>query len=170
MRSANPRKKAAAYREATTLLPGFFEAWFNLGVALDGLSDRRTAAAYEKALSIKNDSLPALRNLGRLWLRMNLPGKAAETLRTAAQLSPGTAQSYNDLGEALRRSGKAGESADCFRKAVSLEPGTPRRITTWASPCPPLGDNAGAAGAFERISGFHRTPRTLKRSESGWND
>lgn len=150
VRSANPAEKAAAYREATTLLPGFFEAWFNLGVALDGLSDQENAAAaYEKALSIKNDSLPALRNLGRLWLRMNLPGKAAETLRTAAELSPGTAQSYNDLGEALRRSGKAGESADCFRKAVSLEPGHAAAHYNLGLALSSLGDNAGAAGAFE---------------------
>jgi Tfp pilus assembly protein PilF/uncharacterized protein (DUF779 family) len=129
VRATAPAAKREAYRLAVTLLPEFFEAWFNLAVSAAAQHKPENAeAAYRKAAALRPDAVAVYRNLGRLCLRMKAPEKALASFREAARLAPDTPQSYNDLGEAWRRLEKADQAVAAFEKALTLDPAyTPAR-------------------------------------------
>jgi len=117
-------EKARHYRTATQLLPGFFEAWFNLGVAYAQAGALEQAAkAYRKAAATGPGSVKVNRNLGRVLLERGDFAAAEKAFRKALTLAPGSAQSYNDLGVALREQGRANEAAEAFREALARDPG-----------------------------------------------
>jgi len=121
--AADPADKQAAYALATTLLPGFFRAWFNLGVARTLLEDHEGAvAAYEKAADLDPESVGVWRNLGRLHLRQEAHEAAVAAFEKAAALAPALPQSYNDLGEAWRQAENAAKAEAAFKQALEHDP------------------------------------------------
>lgn len=123
VRAASASAKMQAYQIATRLLPAFYEAWFNLGVAATASGELEQAErAYLRALELRSNAVEAHRNLGRLYLRQGRDSRAIAAFDTAARLAPGEAQSYNDLGEAYRRSGRLEGAVEAFQKAIALRP------------------------------------------------
>lgn len=115
--------KIEAYRLAVRLLPGFYEAWFNLGVTASGAGETALAVeAYERAASLRPDALEAARNLGRQYLTMGHYDQALAAFNRACELAPGLPQSYNDLGEAFRKMNRLEDAVQEYNKALMLDP------------------------------------------------
>lgn len=116
------QEKVAAYETATALLPDFFRAWFNLGVARHQADHIEGAiVAYERAAALDSASLAVWRNLGRLYLKESAYDQAVDAFRHAVRLAPEQPQSYNDWGEALRQADAREAAAEAYQKALSLD-------------------------------------------------
>ncbi len=116
-------EKAAAYRTAVTLLPDFYEAWFNLGVAETVRGDVVAAeAAYRRAAALRPEMPAPHRNLGRLLLRCERREEAVACFAEALRLAPDAPQSHNDFGEACRQTGRLREAVQAFDEALRLDP------------------------------------------------
>ncbi len=119
----HPEEKAEAYAMAATLLPDFYEAWFNLGVAESERGDFAAAeAAYRRAAMLRPEALAPRRNLGRLLLRGERREEAVACFAEAVWLAPDAPRSHNDLGEAYRQAFRLEEAAEAFEKALRLDP------------------------------------------------
>ncbi len=120
--SPDPSEKATAYQKAVQLLPAFYEAWFNLGVAsAAGTHYAEARAAYVQAEKLRPDATEVPRNMGRLALHEEKFDEAIACFQKAVALAPDAPQSYNDLGEAYRRAGQTKPAVGAFEKAVSLD-------------------------------------------------
>ncbi len=154
--STSPMEKVGAYATAVKLLPSFYEAWFNLGVAYAATGNPPSAVeAYRRAVALRPDAIEPQRNLGRVLLAQSDLDAAAACFQRAVELAPDDAASYNDVGEAQRRSGNLDAAAESFGKALALRPEYPAAqynlALTWAS----LGQNEKAAEAFEAYLGHN---------------
>lgn len=115
--------KVAAYEVAVLVLPAFYEAQFNLGVARTAARDLEGAiAAYGEAAALRPGAAAPYRNLGRLYLKTQAYEDAIAAFERAAEAAPEDAQSHNDLGEAFRRAGRLAEAASAFRRGLALDP------------------------------------------------
>jgi len=124
VRAAACADKARMYEKAVRLLPAFFEAWFNLGLARAACGDPDgAAAAYESARKLRPEAIAPLRNLGLLRLAAGDTGGALECFGEAARLSPEDARLRNDFGVALQRAERHAEAADAFRECLRITPG-----------------------------------------------
>jgi len=124
VRALAPAEKAVAYGLAITLLPEFFEAWFNLAVAetasgnLDGAQ-----RAYREAEALRPKAVHVQRNLGRLFRRHQRYPEAAACFERALELAPSSPQSYNDVGETYRQLKRFDEAVRAFQRGLELDPG-----------------------------------------------
>jgi Flp pilus assembly protein TadD len=122
VRTAIPEEKTRAYTMAVTLLPAFFEAWFNLGVAETSRGNLPAAlAAYDKATILRPEDMRVLRNVGRLYLRQKDYAAAVEVFDRVRKTRPGDPQAHNDYGVALRRLGRPEEAARAFQDALKAD-------------------------------------------------
>ncbi len=120
--SDDMKKKYEYYKKSAQLFPEFFEAWFNLGVVSEYLSDYQMAEkAYKRAITLDNQSIESKRNLGRLLLKMNRLEEAKETFESLVSLCSNCPQVYNDLGETLRRMNQLDKAEEYFNKAITLD-------------------------------------------------
>jgi len=120
--ASNPIEKAAEYRAAVGLLPSFYEAWFNLAVALSAVNDTGAAAdAYRHAAELRPRDVAVFRNLGRVLLKQQRFQEAVATFERAAVLVPDQATIQNDLGEAYRQAGQFDKAEQAFLKALALD-------------------------------------------------
>lgn len=120
--ATDPARKIECYRKAVIIRDHFFEAWFNLGVALQIAGQQEDAAeAYRKALTLQPGTRRVLRNLGRALLDLDQTDEAVTVFEQA--VSPDApAEVYNDLGVALNRSGRYDAAEAAFREAVARNP------------------------------------------------
>jgi outer membrane protein assembly factor BamD (BamD/ComL family) len=122
--ASDPAEKVAAYGLSVKLLPAFFEAWFNLGVAQTAAGNKAGAEqAYKEAGALRKDAVQVKRNLGRLLLRQRRYNEAIRSFEEAVMLRPDSPQTYNDLGEAYRKGERLIEAVAAFKKVIELEPG-----------------------------------------------
>jgi len=152
--AAEPERKIASYREAVTLLPNFFEGWFNLAVAYTAAKDVENAvAAYRQtdALSLDDHRLLLVqRNLGRLFAGAARWKDAAACFERAAQLAPEDAGAFNDLGEASRHLDDLEKAEECFLVALELRPDYPAARYNLGLTYAATGNNAKAAEQLEQ--------------------
>ncbi len=121
-RAANAETKKIYYRRAVELLPEFYEAWFNLGVAASNANSGQTATqAYQRALALRPESIEARRNLGRLYMEGDAYNDAATIFEEVVRLLPDAPQTYNDLGEAYRNAGAREAAIEMYKQAISLD-------------------------------------------------
>jgi len=89
----------AAYRQATTLKPGFPEAWNGLGHSLKMLGRYDDAvAAYQEALRLRPNFPQALEYLGETYVRM---GRTDDAKKILAKLQPLDKKQADDLARAI---------------------------------------------------------------------
>lgn len=120
--ASTPIEKAAEYRAAVGLLPSFYEAWFNLAVALTAINDVGAAAdAYRHAAALRPKDVAVFRNLGRVLLKQQQFKEAVATFERAVALVPDQATAQNDLGEAHRQAGQLDKAERAFLKALALD-------------------------------------------------
>lgn len=124
--TASPEEKIQAYGLATTLLPAFYEACFNLAVAeASAGATEKAISSYQRAATLRPDGLEVKRNLGRLYLREKAYDKAAAVFEEALLLAPDDAQSHNDLGEACRRAERTEEAIGHFTESLRIDNDAP---------------------------------------------
>jgi len=143
-------EKVDAYGLATTLLPGFYEALFNLAVAEAGAGDiEKAAALYLEADKLRPDGVDAKRNLGRLYLRVKQYSDARALFEEVLRLAPGEPQSHNDLGETCRRAGDLESAIRYFTSSLELQNNAPGVHFNLALALANLGRTADAINHFE---------------------
>jgi len=123
VRASSVHEKIEAYTQTVKLVPEFYEAWFNLGVALtDAKKFEEALAAYREAARLRPKATEAYGNLGRLYLRLEDYPNAVDAFRHTVALQPQSASAHNDLGEALRRSKDFDAALPIFETAIKLDP------------------------------------------------
>lgn len=124
--ATDAEEKIKAYALAATLLPDFYEAFFNLAVAEARMgATEKAIESYRKADALRPDGIEAKRNLGRLYLREKDYVNAAATFEDALRLAPEDPQSHNDLGETCRRAERLEEAIAHFSQSLKLEKDAP---------------------------------------------
>ncbi|MEK7794810.1 MAG: tetratricopeptide repeat protein [Candidatus Hydrogenedentota bacterium] len=142
-------EKITAYRESVGFLPNFFEAWFNLGVAISPRDAPQALAAYAKAQEIQPESIAILRNVGRVYLAQGDAESAEQAFAQASALRPDDPSLFNDLGEARRRKKEFDGAARAFENALRLRPDYPAAHYNLALALAERGQSASAVEHFE---------------------
>jgi len=131
---------AAAYRRATQADPGYFEAYYNLGVvSFQSGNLPQALAAYETALVIQPDSHDARFNFGLALKQANYPVDAASELEKVVAKSPTDAYAHyalaNLYAQQLRQPARA---RDHYQKVLELNPAFSQAAAIhdwlWANP------------------------------------
>jgi Tfp pilus assembly protein PilF len=150
VRSSDTAEKIASYGQATKLFPGFYEAWYNLGVACAAMGDwPRAVEAYEAARDIRPDAARVRRNLGQALLHAGQPAQGAVEFEEAVRLAPDDERAHNDLGEAYRRLERYDAAAAAFERSLSLRPDFPAAHFNYGLTLVHLGRPSDAVGQFE---------------------
>lgn len=148
--ATTPAEKAEAYGAAVKLLPGFYEAWFNLAVAKTATRQPSAALeAYRRASELRPDAVAPLRNLGRLLLKEKRFDEAVQSFERVVSIAANDAQTHNDLGEAYRQSGRLADAVRSFREALRLDPGRAATQFNLGLTLAAMGQNHEALSAFE---------------------
>lgn len=115
-------EKLQAYKVATQLLPTFFEAWFNLGLAREQAAALPEAeAALRKATALRPENQAALRTLGRQLLAQSKLPEAEEVFLAVVAAAPESARARCELGEVYRRMERFDDAAAQFEVALSKD-------------------------------------------------
>jgi tetratricopeptide (TPR) repeat protein len=119
---------AQAYRQATQLDPGFFEAQYNLGLASTEAGNLGAAlTAYEYALAIQPNSAEARYNFALVLKQANCLADAMNELERLLAIYPNAARAHLALGnlyaQSLRQPDKARQH---YLRVLELEPRSPQ--------------------------------------------
>jgi tetratricopeptide (TPR) repeat protein len=110
--------------------PNNYQAWFDLGFALNRLErSEESIAAYRKSVAAKPDVFESNLNLGLMLARTNNPDadqflRAATTLQPTSNLEEGQARAWLALAHLLEDK-KPAEALQAYRKASELTPQDP---------------------------------------------
>jgi tetratricopeptide (TPR) repeat protein len=114
---------ALAYEQAVRLVPGFAEAWSNLGNVYRQLGRRDDALrAYDAAILAKPDFAAVYCNLGVLLIELERHTDATRALEVAIRLQPEMPEAHANLGQALRRDRQYAAAIAASRRAIELRP------------------------------------------------
>jgi superkiller protein 3 len=119
---------AAAYRRATQADPGYFEAYYNLGVvSVQSGNYPQALTAYDTALAIQPDSHDARFNFALALKQANYPIDAANELEKVLAKSPSDVYAHyavaNIYALQLKQTAKAREH---YQKVLELNPNFPQ--------------------------------------------
>ena len=130
-----------AYRLATQEDPGFFKAYYNLGlVATETGSLPLALTSYEKALAIQPASLDARYNYALVLKQANHPAEAMHELEKVLASSPGETRAHLALGNLYAQQfGQSAKARPHYLKVLELEPQHPQAtaIRYWLAANPP---------------------------------
>ncbi len=111
------------YATALALRPGYAEAHYNIGNALQALGRYDEAiAAYEKAAAIKPDYAEALNNLGNALQALNRHEEAIVRFEQALAVMPDYAEAHNNLGNSLQALNRHEQAIARHARALALQP------------------------------------------------
>ncbi len=106
---------------ATRIMPGFAQAWNNLGVAWARLGEAGEAeAAYEAAIAAEPTSSAPYTNLASLYLQTGRAEEALAASREAVELAAGDPQARFNLGRALLATGDVEGARAALSAAAEL--------------------------------------------------
>jgi tetratricopeptide (TPR) repeat protein len=110
------------FRGAAAGLPGYFDAYENLGAALEMLGEPAEAeSAYRSALGAKPGHAETERRLGALLAERRGGRAEAEALLRSAS-AKGAPRALGDLGALLAREGRTREAEEALRGAMERDP------------------------------------------------
>ncbi len=113
----------ASYRNALTLKPDYFEAYYNLGLLRQTLGRFDEAAAcYEKVLAYKPDHAEAYNNLGNALQAQGKLDQALAAYGRALSYKPGFSDAYNNAANIHRAMGHAEAAIANYTQALQLQP------------------------------------------------
>jgi Tfp pilus assembly protein PilF len=103
--------------------PDYFDAHFNLGLALQELEQLAEACAcYEQVVRLRPDYAPAWNNLGVAQRQLGQWQKAVASHRRAVRLESGRSDFQNNLANALRAGEQVGEAIQILQHALQTSP------------------------------------------------
>ena len=130
-----------AYQQATRLDPSYYDAHYNLGLALTSAGHLEDAlSAYETALAIRTNSLDARYNLALVLIQANYVTDAVGQLEKLLAAFPNDARAHlalaNLYAQRLHDPAKAREQ---YLKVLENDPRNPQagRIRYWLVANPP---------------------------------
>jgi tetratricopeptide (TPR) repeat protein len=127
MKSSREKNNQKAIAEFNAILekdPKDFVAWTELGTVFFRMNSFENAeACYFKAIELKKDFLPALLNLGKLYLGRQRADDAILVLSNAVNSAPQNADARHYLGEAYLLAKKGSLAVPQLREAIRLAPG-----------------------------------------------
>ena len=119
--AGNYTKAAAAYGEATIIVPDEPQAWFNLGVSFHKLGDLESARdSYQQAVDLKESFPGAWHNLGIVCAEKGDHTAAMNAFRREVNWVPDNIRAWHDLGVTLKTLGKDDEAHMAFHKVDLL--------------------------------------------------
>jgi Flp pilus assembly protein TadD len=152
-------------RRWTQAKPGYYLAWFNLGVAYESLGPPQKAIeAYREALRLKPDYAQAWCGLGGAYGKMGRYQEAIEPLREGLRLKPDFPFAWYNLGVAYGELGRHREEIEAYREALRLKPDDAQ---VWVN----LGVAYGKMGRpREEIEAYREALRLKPDLTMAWND
>ena len=130
--------------------PNDFEAFFNLGAALQSMGKQEESMDYlHQALQVRPDDATAHNNLGAALQSLGKKDEAGEQFREALKSRPDYPDAHFNLGTLLLSQGQAGEAAEQFRAVLRQRPEDADSYNYLGSALALQGDLAGAATEFE---------------------
>ncbi|MBD3322252.1 MAG: tetratricopeptide repeat protein [Chitinivibrionales bacterium] len=120
----NHERAISLYRQSTDRLPGFPEAWGNMGICYAYINRYRDAVdalqqAKEHGPGLENIS----KNLGMLLLESGKYDEAVEELSEAVQKSPGDPDLHYSIGLGYYYRKDYSKAIRALRRAIKLKPG-----------------------------------------------
>jgi len=123
LRMSDPETAVEHYQAATERQPGFVEAHYNLGRALQQLGMLEEAvSAYRRAVALKRDLAPAHHNLGNVLMALERHEEAAAAYERTLELEPGAMETQRNLGLAYQKLDRLTEAEAAFRGTLALAP------------------------------------------------
>jgi putative PEP-CTERM system TPR-repeat lipoprotein len=120
-------------------------------------------SAFERALQIKPDFLPAAKNLAQLDIAANKPEKAVERLRSVAAASKGSADAYVALAKLEARLGRKEDALVSLRSAVSADPASSEARERFVAALIAMGKPEEAyEAALDAMTKLPKNPRILR--------
>jgi tetratricopeptide (TPR) repeat protein len=160
LRAGRPDEGAAHFLEALARAPGDAEAHFSLACARQAQGDvASAAAAYEMAIRLDPDHVPARSNLGVLCLSLGQPERAVAWLRPAALRRPTDPHVLLNLGAALKAHGEVAAAVGVYRRAIAARP-------SWGLAHMNLGNALQALGELDAAIACHRHAVALRPDEA----
>ena len=105
------------------LEPGFSEAWYNLGIALQGIGELPEAKkAYQRSLELQPNAANALINLGNVLCHLGQFKEGADAYIKAIAIQPDSVDAYTNLGTACQTMGQVDDAVNAHRHALALRP------------------------------------------------
>ena len=103
--------------------PSDFIAWGKLGsVLLTKRSYLEAEQAFQKAIALRADFLPAMINLARVYLAQVKSSEAIAAAQKAVGIDPKSPRAYQILGNAYLQAKKGSLGVEALEKALDLDP------------------------------------------------
>jgi tetratricopeptide (TPR) repeat protein len=119
----NPEDAIERYRRALEIRPGYAEAHYLLGDALEKQGRTEEAIAeYRQALRFKPIQFQAHISLGLALAKQHNDAEAAEHYRAALRINPDSAVAHNNLARLMHSQGKLDEAIEHYRAAIEYGP------------------------------------------------
>ncbi|MSS70158.1 MAG: tetratricopeptide repeat protein [Candidatus Latescibacteria bacterium] len=113
----------AQFRKVSDFAPGFADAWYNLGLAYQGLeADSTAAGAYARAMALDGAHLAARLNLGVLYARHGQFAEAVGHFEGVLRQDPGHLPARLNLASAFEKRGSPDSAAAIYEQVLSLKP------------------------------------------------
>lgn len=137
------------FRQVAELAPQSPEAHNNLGVAYALNQDFDAAEqAYQKAVTLDGEHVPAWKNLALLFLRQNRLVEGVQILAALVKTNPGDAEALFLLARCYEEGGDAASARSLYEEIVRLQP-----------------DHAEARQALSRLLAAGADPARIARAE-----
>ncbi len=114
---------AGLCQKALKLSANMPEAWYNLAIALSGLTKRREALrAFEKARTNALNSADAQNSIGLQLIEINAFTEAEQCLKRAIAIAPDFVFAHSNLSKLREKQKRYEEAESACRKAIDLQP------------------------------------------------
>ena len=112
----------ACYRQVIKQQPNFFQAYYNLGQALNSCERWDEAIrAYQSSLALEPNYWEAYHHLGDVFSKKEQYQEAVKNYLESIRLNPSFSWSYHNLGYALIQIDRPADAVKAFFKAIELK-------------------------------------------------
>jgi len=118
-----PRKAAAAFRQAVDLEPANPDAHNNLGNVLRELGEYEASVRmHERAIALSPGMLAAHYNLGLALAASGRHREASKAFEAVIRMRPDVPDAHNQLGNQLKAEGRLADAVAAYERALELAP------------------------------------------------
>jgi tetratricopeptide (TPR) repeat protein len=123
----NPQAGLADFQQAVAIAPGFYEAYYQIGMAYLSLGTREEAEkSFRKSIEVSNDKYgePVI-GLASLLIDSGDVAQSEKMIRHGLELSPNDWFAHYQLGRILFAENKVGDALKSAEQASSIAPNAP---------------------------------------------